>query len=146
MIKVDRAIKTAIQLFPMAYDSKVGYQPFHFAFIYLRNKLISTGVNSYTECPKIKKMGEIYNLPNQRKYKFPHAETNAISKILFSNSNIELSKMSIVCIRLNKKLELQNSKPCSECLTIINSVGINKIYYSSKKGVKELIIRSNLST
>lgn len=138
MNKIDKSIKTAIQLFPIAYDNKTGYQPFHFCFLYKRNRLISIGVNSYKQCPKIKKIGELFGLLNQKKYMYPHAETNAISKIMFSKNNVELSKVSMVCIRLNKKLELQNSKPCNECSIVIKSIGINKVYYSFNGGFLEL--------
>lgn len=70
-----------------------------------------------------------------------HAEMNALKELLFnsgktfSSENVrKFSKYSIVVLRVNKKGELLNSKPCLHCLTTLKSFNINKVYYSNNDG------------
>ena len=45
-----------------------------------------------------------------------------------------LSKLNLIVIRINKNLELKNSRPCANCLQFMKDVNINKVYYSSGNG------------
>ena len=61
-----------------------------------------------------------------------HAETDLISR-LWGKYYID-SSLSIVIIRLNKRGEIRNSKPCAKCSKILDSLGINKVYWSTDDG------------
>ena len=133
MIKIDKAIQTAIQLFPVAYDSKVGYQPFHFCFLYKRNKLVTIGQNNInSESAKAKKFAERFNLNQQKRFSYIHAEIDAISKA-WGKTYIDNS-YSMVVLRLNKSLDLQMSKPCSECSKVLQAIGLSKVWWSDRNG------------
>ena len=43
---------------------------------------------------------------------------------------------SLVVIRIDKKGELCNSKPCIECTKIIHELKLKKIYYSVSGGIQ----------
>jgi len=42
--------------------------------------------------------------------------------------------MDIIVIRINKKLQLRNSRPCKDCIDELKQIGIRKVYYSNDNG------------
>lgn len=40
----------------------------------------------------------------------------------------------MVVIRINKRGELLNSKPCQSCDKVLASIGLDKIWYSTEAG------------
>jgi deoxycytidylate deaminase len=51
---------------------------------------------------------------------------------LHKKKNIgNLCKFSLLVIRVNNNNKLMESKPCSNCINYIKSLGIKKIYYST---------------
>jgi deoxycytidylate deaminase len=60
-----------------------------------------------------------------------HAEVDAIIK-----AKTDLKGMSLLVIRINNKGELMYAKPCKHCSMYIEHVGIKKVMYSIKGGVK----------
>lgn len=133
MNKIDKSIKTAIQLFPIAYDSKTTYQAFHFSFLYRKNRLISIGQNdTHNESAKAKKFADRFNLGLQKKYPYIHSEIDALAKV-WGKQYID-SSYSLVVIRLNKAMELQMSKPCGGCSKVLQAIGLSKVWWSDKQG------------
>lgn len=55
-----------------------------------------------------------------------HAEADAILKCKRS----DLKNANILVVRVSKN-KLRNSKPCKHCMSMLASVGIKNIYYSS---------------
>ena len=57
-----------------------------------------------------------------------HAEVDALI-----HSNRQPAD-SILVVRIHKSGRLMNSRPCLSCQAILRHFGINKVYYSDKKG------------
>lgn len=130
---VVKSIELATDLFPAAYSNRDGYKCFHFAFIYKRNTLLSIGQNSYKLNPKALALANRFGVNKTKKYPSLHAEISAISKI-WGREYIDGS-MKMVVIRLNRKLELKNSKPCKSCSQVIQSLGIDRVWYSVNNNI-----------
>lgn len=127
---IKKSLGLAYDLFPEFYDSKNGRRPYHFAFIFKRNSLVSFGVNSYKKSSKILHLGRHFNVTKYSEHQFPHAETDAISKA-WGKFHLDKSCMMTI-IRLNRYGVLQNSKPCKDCQVVLSSLGINKVWWSTK--------------
>ena len=133
MNKIDKSIKIAIQLFPMAYSNKRSYQAFHFSFLYKRNKLISIGQNNINqESAKAKKFADTFGLKIQKRFPYIHSEIDSLSKV-WGKQYID-GFYSMVVIRLNKSFNLQMSKPCSSCSKVLRAIGLCKVWWSDKNG------------
>ncbi len=62
-----------------------------------------------------------------------HAESNTIFKgIKLIGRNLKY--LDMIVIRINKKQELVNSRPCNACIDKMNEYGIRKVYYSTDNG------------
>lgn len=115
--KLDNCLNKVIKL---ASNSPIQYK--HGACLLKGDKTYSFGFNKFIK--------EIY-LNNQMIKFTVHAEMDAIYK--FGNKNIK--GMDILIIRIGKKNNiLQNSRPCSNCITKMAQKGIRKVYYSNHKG------------
>lgn len=68
-----------------------------------------------------------------------HAETDALLPLI--NSGVDLSRASIYVYRNMKDGEKGMARPCPRCMSIIKSVGIKKINYSTPDGFAEEIIQ-----
>ncbi len=127
---VERSIRLAQHFFMESTEDK---NSFHYAFLWRKNTLISTGENQPNK-PSAKAVyfANRFNLKKQKKYPYLHAELDAISKA-WGKIHID-GKFSLVSLRLSKGSGLLNAKPCKNCLHIINSIGINKLYWSNSNG------------
>jgi hypothetical protein len=130
---VKKSIDIAFDLFPSVYAEKHkrGYQLYHFAFLFKRNKLLAIGQNeqkieSHTALKFAKKF------KNGSKYHYKHAEVDCFSK-LWGRSYIS-KDMKMVVLRVNSLGELQQSKPCAYCQDVIDGLGITRVYYSNMQG------------
>lgn len=110
----DSLIKIAIEeAHKSNHKQKVG------CVIFNKKILLSKGYN--TTQKSVKKLHPKYQrFPNS-----VHAEVDAIIK-----ARKCLKGSTILVIRINKKNQLRISKPCLNCLTYINHVGIKNIFYS----------------
>jgi len=76
-----------------------------------------------------------------------HAEQDAINKLQPLKCKKKLEPINLLVIRLSSKNKLQSSKPCINCINMMNSVPIkkgykiNNIYYSDGEGN---IVKSSL--
>ena len=82
---------------------------------------------------KAHRIGEQFNLPKYIEYPFIHAESHLISRLLDTYNTIN-TNWSIVVLRINRKGILLGSKPCENCSNLLNSVGLNDIFYSTDSG------------
>lgn len=78
-----------------------------------------------------------------------HAEHNALSKLKPIKYKKRLEQINILVIRLSKTNKIQSSKPCNNCIKIMEIIPEKKgyklqnIYYSDDKGN---IIKTSLNT
>lgn len=126
---IDQSMSIALSLLPKAKRNRQTKNKFfHFAFGYEKSNLLAIGQNNpektHTQALKLAKR---FNLDTM--YPYLHAETDLISR-LWGKHYIDHS-LKIVIIRLNKRGELRNSKPCSKCSQILNALGVKKIYWSN---------------
>ena len=125
---IDTSIKIATKLNVYAEKSHR-----HFAFLFLRNKLLSIGQNNMATTSGVAhKFGKRFG-GKPPEFPFLHAEIDAIAK-LWGETYIS-NRMSLVSLRLNKQNELLMSKPCKDCDVIIKSLGPKVIYFDSGKFV-----------
>jgi hypothetical protein len=77
-----------------------------------------------------------------------HAEHNALTKLKPLKIKKQLESVNLLVIRLSKSNKIQSSKPCSNCIKIIDVIPekkgykIKNIYYSDNEGN---IIKTNLN-
>jgi deoxycytidylate deaminase len=93
----------------------------HSACLIKNGKVFSIGVNKYYESNVIR--------DNSGKLSV-HAEISALM-----SANIKQTKgFDILIIRVNKTLNLLNSRPCNACIEKLRQKGIRKAYYSDRNG------------
>lgn len=107
------------------YDIKAGDPYLHISFLIYRNKIVSWGKNSREKtCP----------LAQRHNYEYfrVHSELAVIKNFPYPIS--ELSAYTIVNLRINKRKELMQSRPCDCCINLLSFFGITSILYSNEKG------------
>ena len=98
----------------------------HFSFILRRNTILSYGVNNENKtCPLGYKAGSTYFRQ--------HSEAAAIRR--FPNPLEELEYCRMVNIRLSSyNGQIQLSKPCKFCQTMLGMFNLKQVYYSDNTG------------
>lgn len=129
---IDQSVDIAMTLLPKAKQGRnTRNKFFHFAFGYKKNKLLAIGQNNpektHTQALIIAKR---FNIDSNHPYL--HAETDLISR-LWGKYYID-ENLKMVVVRLNKRGELRNSKPCEKCSKILDSLGVTKIWWSVHNG------------
>ena len=59
-----------------------------------------------------------------------HAETNAINQ-LKKYTQKEIKDCAMYVVRIGPNMTMKYSKPCTNCMRTINTLGISKVYYST---------------
>jgi deoxycytidylate deaminase len=123
---VDTSTKIALKL-----NSAIDKSHRHFAFIFLRNKLLSIGQNNMESTSVFTyKMGQKFNVEHNKKFPYIHAEIDAISR-LWGKTHIG-PRMTLVSLRLDKHGEYRRSKPCVHCSKVLDSLGLTVIYFDEE--------------
>lgn len=124
-----RALKLSYDRFiPNPYQRR-----YHFAIAFDGRKPIEISQNNPIKINhKAYKMGQMFNIDTYKEYPYVHAESHLISKLLDSYNTIP-ANLSIVVIRINRQGKVLLSKPCENCQKILNSVGLNRVYWSIDK-------------
>jgi len=137
---INRAIKLSYDRFhPNPYQRR-----YHFAIAFDVNKPIAIAQNNPIKIDhKAYKIGQKFNISKYQEYPYCHAESHLISKLLDTYNTVR-SDWSLVVLRINRQGKILLSKPCENCQTILDSVGLSKVYWSIDKntfgyGSKELI-------
>ena len=131
---IQKTIDLAYSLFDSAYAERDGYQTFHFATLCRRNKILAVGQNKVREpSPKAVYFANKFGTPKKRAFPFICAEVDCISK-LWGRVQID-SSLTMVVVRLNKDGEFRMSKPCISCTKVLESLGINNVYWTTESGV-----------
>lgn len=89
-----------------------------------KGNILSFGVNGHKTHP----LTRIHGYRNES----IHSELDAYLKI----RHFEF-EFNLINFRLNKKLELRNSKPCECCMNWISSSKVLDIFYSTDKGFEQ---------
>ena len=96
----------------------------HFSFLIYKGRILSIGRNSKKTNPNNFKVqiGDFF--------RGTCSEFNAINKIK-NKTNLPLSEMTMVNIRLNSFLQIRNSRPCSSCQKLLLTTGVKKVYHTN---------------
>ena len=130
---INKSIAIAKSLFPESYQKKTKYQPFHFAFLWMKNRLISIGQN-IVDKPSAKALyfAKRFGSEKQKKYPYMHAEINAIQRA-WGKVHID-SSMSLISLRLSVNGNLQMAKPCRDCQSVLSALNIESVWWSTSTG------------
>ena len=112
------------------------YRCKHFSFIFQRNRLISIGINNPTKThPKNLEIGFFNKRGEDISHTVGvHSELSAILKL----GEEDCSKFTLVNTRINRNHQLDFSKPCEGCTSLLEQLNLRKIYYSTIKGYQFL--------
>jgi hypothetical protein len=132
---LDQSLDIALSLLPQAKeDRNTKNKFFHFAFGYRKNKLLAIGQNNPEKThAQAFRLAKRFN--TDLEYPYFHAETDLISR-LWGKYYID-SSLKMVIVRLNKRGELRRSQPCERCQRVIQSLGINKLWWSIDNGFNQ---------
>lgn len=133
---INKSVEIAKAMFPAEYDSRQGYQAFHFCFIWKRTNLLSVGVNDVDRMNgRMVTFAQKFNVPVL--WPYMHAEIDAVAK-LWGRYHVDHS-LKVVVLRLNKELKLRDSRPCKICMPILSQLGLtNKLWYSVNNKIVRL--------
>lgn len=126
--KIQEAVERSLLLFP--HEKKKAY---HFSFMFERNKLVSCGVNSILS-PKALYFAKRYSLQKILKYPSLHSEIACISNLW---GRVDVSKFTMINVRLSRNRDIMLSKPCKDCQTVIDALGIKVIYSTPISFIEE---------
>lgn len=97
----------------------------HFSFIVKKNRIRSIGINNTKKtCPLSYKFNPLWP--------YVHSEMSAVSK--FDGKLSELSNCILVNVRLDKQGKVMMSKPCKNCLRMIQIFDFKKVIYTGRMG------------
>ncbi len=116
---LNRLIQKSHDLVEQIIDNK----HWHFSFLVRKNAIVSFGMNR----PK-KTSGMAYKF-GELAYPFIHAECDCLSRAACNLQ--DLTKCTLVNIRLARRGGLLLSRPCNNCAKIIASLGVGKVLYSN---------------
>ena len=129
---IQQSIKLANELFSESYDTTGRYRAYHFSFLYERNKLLSIGQNNYEMNAKALKFAKKFGVYGKIEHCTLHSEISCIAR-LWGRVRVG-PNLTLVNLRISKKYNLCNSRPCSDCFKVLQALDIHKIYYSDSEG------------
>jgi deoxycytidylate deaminase len=69
-----------------------------------------------------------------------HAEAAAITKLLSAKRMEDLADSTLYVTRFTRGGVVSCARPCSDCLALIQSVGISKVYYTDFDGTTKRLM------
>lgn len=125
----ERAIEIARGLWSPSHPLRC----FHTTVIFNKGKVVSIGING----PKTH-TANTFNpkFVSKVNVKLDGGCCSELKAILYfkNRTNIPSKKCSLVNIRINKKGEIKNSRPCASCENLLKYFEFNKVYYSTNEG------------
>lgn len=116
-----RTVDIAMALCPLNLEHRCS----HIAFLIRCGKIIHIGTNSCKSHPETLK----YDYKDHQKVGI-HAELSVCMK----SGKENLKDYSMVVLRVDRKGNLANSKPCCGCQSVIKQFNIGEVWYSDSKG------------
>ena len=118
---ISRTVDIAMALCPLNLEHRCS----HIAFLIRCGKIIHIGTNSCKSHPETLK----YAYKDHQKVGI-HAELSVCMK----SGKENLKDYSMVVLRVDRKGNLANSKPCCGCQNVIKQFNIGEVWYSDSKG------------
>ena len=118
---IGRTVDIAMALCPLNLEHRCS----HIAFLIRCGKIVHIGTNSCKSHPETLK----YAYKDHQKVGI-HAELSVCMK----SGKEDLSDFKMVVLRVDRKGNLANSKPCCGCQSVIKQFNIGEVWYSDSKG------------
>lgn len=118
---INKAIDIAHALCPTNWQN---VNNSHIAFLVKKNKIIKIGWNKKRTHPETAK----------HPYHEGHVGTHAELDVILKSGLDSLNNHSMIILRVDRKGRLANSKPCSGCLSLIESYNVDEVFYSDAEG------------
>ena len=118
---IGRTVDIAMALCPLNLEHRCS----HIAFLIRCGKIVHIGTNSCKSHPETLK----YDYKDHQKVGI-HAELNVCMK----SGKENLKDYSMVVLRVDRKGNLANSKPCCGCQIVNKQFNIGEVWYSDPKG------------
>jgi len=118
---ISRTVDIAMALCPLNLEHRCS----HIAFLIRCGKIIHIGTNSCKSHPETLK----YDYKDHQKVGI-HAELSLCMK----SGKENLKDYSMVVLRVDRKGNLANSRPCCGCQSVIKQFNIGDVWYSDSKG------------
>ena len=118
---ISRTVDIAMAMCPLNLEHRCS----HIAFLIRCGKIIHIGTNSCKSHPETLK----YDYKDHQKVGI-HAELSVCMK----SGKENLKDYSMVVLRVDRKGNLANSKPCCGCQSVIKQFNIGDVWYSDSKG------------
>ncbi len=118
---ISRTVDIAMALCPLNLEHRCS----HIAFLIRCGKIVHIGTNSCKSHPETLK----YDYKDHQKVGI-HAELSVCMK----SGRENLKDYSMVVLRVDRKGNLANSKPCCGCQSVIKQFNIGEVWYSDSKG------------
>lgn len=99
-----------------------------------KNKILSVGWNQEKTAPMQKELNKMRDFdPNASDVKNTlHAEVNCLMKI--KDMDVDWGKVNLFVYRIKKDDKSGMARPCNGCMSLIRSLGIRNIFYSTDNG------------
>ena len=118
---IGRTVDIAMALCPLNLEHRCS----HIAFLIRCGKIVHIGTNSCKSHPETLK----YAYKDHQKVGI-HAELSVCMK----SGKENLKDYSMVVLRVDRKGNLANSKPCCGCQSVIKQFNVGEVWYSDSKG------------
>lgn len=118
---INRTVDIAMALCPLNLEHRCS----HIAFLIRCGKIVHIGTNSCKSHPETLK----YDYKDHQKVGI-HAELSVCMK----SGKENLKDYKMVVLRVDRKGNLANSKPCCGCQSVIRQFNIGEVWYSDTKG------------
>ena len=116
-------LSKAVSLAYTLYPSVVWHRSTHFAFLVYKNRIQYIGWNKSHTHP------ETLRHPYR-----PSATIHAELDCLLKPKSDDLSSYDMIVVRIDRNMQLNNSKPCRGCQSVINQLGVNQVVYTGSDG------------
>lgn len=103
------------------------------------HRIISSGHNGGTNTHGFQKRLDDRFFGDEKSKGCKHAEVDAL--LPFIGRGMDLSKATVYVFRRNCRGDLALARPCPRCMSVIKSLGIKKINYSTPDGFAEEVIQ-----
>lgn len=100
-----------------------------------KKQIIATGYNSYKTHP----LQKVYDIERYSEECINAHSLHAEMQALLQIRKLPLDKSKITCytVRVNRRGEYRNSRPCKSCIKALMDFGIRRLIYSTDDGIAE---------
>ena len=130
---MDNLFRKSVEISYALLKKHGNYRCKHFSFIFHKNRLVSMGFNNPTKThPRNLEIG-FYNRKGEdiSTTVGVHSELSAILKL----GEEDCSKYTLINTRINRNNQIDLSKPCHGCTSLIKQLNFRKIYYSTNSNI-----------